>query len=75
MQVGYDKSGLPIGLQFIGKPWSESLLIHIASAMQVSLVWLIKKYYVTNPTKTSIYANFIRFMDNAWNYIIVNVVH
>ncbi|KAL0378208.1 UNVERIFIED_CONTAM: Fatty acid amide hydrolase [Sesamum radiatum] len=32
--VGYDRSGLPIGLQFIGKPWSESLLIHIASALQ-----------------------------------------
>ncbi|GFP84134.1 fatty acid amide hydrolase [Phtheirospermum japonicum] len=32
--VGYDKSGLPIGLQFIGKPWSESLLIYIASAVQ-----------------------------------------
>ncbi|KAI3451601.1 hypothetical protein Pfo_008266 [Paulownia fortunei] len=32
--IGYDKSGLPIGLQFIGKPWSESLLIYIASAMQ-----------------------------------------
>lgn len=32
--VGYDKSGLPIGLQFIGKPWSEALLIHIASALQ-----------------------------------------
>ncbi|XP_052171009.1 fatty acid amide hydrolase-like [Diospyros lotus] len=32
--VGYDKSGLPIGLQFIGKPWSEATLIHIASAMQ-----------------------------------------
>ncbi|XP_070031046.1 fatty acid amide hydrolase-like [Nicotiana tomentosiformis] len=32
--VGYDMSGLPIGLQFIGKPWNESLLIHIAFAMQ-----------------------------------------
>ncbi|CAI9108759.1 OLC1v1008440C1 [Oldenlandia corymbosa var. corymbosa] len=32
--VGYDKHGLPIGLQFIGKPWSEALLIHIAFAMQ-----------------------------------------
>ncbi|KAL5555196.1 hypothetical protein UlMin_037432, partial [Ulmus minor] len=32
--VGYDKSGLPIGLQFIGSPWSESTLIHIAFAMQ-----------------------------------------
>ncbi|EEF39453.1 glutamyl-tRNA(gln) amidotransferase subunit A, putative [Ricinus communis] len=32
--VGYDKMGLPIGLQFIGKPWSEPTLIHIAYAMQ-----------------------------------------
>ncbi|CAL2257495.1 unnamed protein product [Prunus armeniaca] len=32
--VGYDKSGLPIGLQLIGKPWSEATLIHIALAMQ-----------------------------------------
>ncbi|GER35251.1 glutamyl-tRNA(Gln) amidotransferase subunit A [Striga asiatica] len=32
--VGYDRSGMPIGLQFIGKPWSESLLIYIASAVQ-----------------------------------------
>ncbi|XP_007212866.2 fatty acid amide hydrolase [Prunus persica] len=32
--VGYDKSGLPIGLQLIGKPWSEATLIHIAFAMQ-----------------------------------------
>ncbi|XVF14753.1 hypothetical protein REPUB_Repub09cG0089100 [Reevesia pubescens] len=32
--VGYDKAGLPIGLQFIGKPWSEPILMHIAYAMQ-----------------------------------------
>ncbi|CAI8619187.1 unnamed protein product [Vicia faba] len=32
--VGYDKSGLPIGLQFIGKPWAEATLIHLAFAMQ-----------------------------------------
>ncbi|XP_027078418.1 fatty acid amide hydrolase isoform X2 [Coffea arabica] len=36
--VGYDKSGLPIGLQFIGKPWSESLLIHVAFAMQAPCI-------------------------------------
>lgn len=34
-QVGYDKLGLPIGLQFIGRPWSEASLIQIAFAMQV----------------------------------------
>ncbi|XP_076959020.1 fatty acid amide hydrolase-like [Bidens hawaiensis] len=32
--VGYDKLGLPIGIQFIGKPWSKAMLIHIAYAME-----------------------------------------
>ncbi|KAJ0809792.1 putative fatty acid amide hydrolase [Helianthus annuus] len=32
--VGYDKLGLPIGIQFIGKPWSEAKLIQIAYAME-----------------------------------------
>ncbi|KAH6833863.1 hypothetical protein C2S53_019427 [Perilla frutescens var. hirtella] len=41
--VGYDESGLPIGLQFIGKPWSESLLIYIASAMQALCISGYKK--------------------------------
>ncbi|XP_052727892.1 fatty acid amide hydrolase isoform X2 [Vigna angularis] len=33
-QVGYDKLGLPIGLQFIGRPWAEATLIHLAFSMQ-----------------------------------------
>ncbi|KAE9604195.1 putative hydrolase [Lupinus albus] len=33
--VGYDELGLPIGLQFIGRPWSEATLIHLAYAVQV----------------------------------------
>ncbi|TKY60468.1 Fatty acid amide hydrolase [Spatholobus suberectus] len=32
--VGYDKLGLPIGVQFIGRPWAEATLIHLAFAMQ-----------------------------------------
>ncbi|KAG6775347.1 hypothetical protein POTOM_018791 [Populus tomentosa] len=39
--VGYDKNGLPIGLQFIGRPWSEPTLIHIAYAMQLTLAILL----------------------------------
>ncbi|KAL6641819.1 hypothetical protein ACP70R_020000 [Stipagrostis hirtigluma subsp. patula] len=34
VMVGHDKEGLPIGLQFIGRPWSEATLLHIAFAMQ-----------------------------------------
>lgn len=34
VMVGYDRDGLPVGLQFIGKPWSEATLLHLAYAMQ-----------------------------------------
>ncbi|KAL6870892.1 hypothetical protein ACP4OV_014740 [Aristida adscensionis] len=32
--VGYDREGLPVGLQFIGRPWSEATLLHLAYAVQ-----------------------------------------
>nr|CAB3491048.1 unnamed protein product [Digitaria exilis] len=32
--VGYDRGGLPVGMQFIGRPWSEATLLHLAYAMQ-----------------------------------------
>ncbi|XP_031402032.1 fatty acid amide hydrolase-like isoform X2 [Punica granatum] len=41
--VGYDKAGLPIGLQLIGRPWSEATLIHIAYAIQALYVGEYKR--------------------------------
>ncbi|KAB2047521.1 hypothetical protein ES319_A13G051500v1 [Gossypium barbadense] len=32
--VGYDKQGLPIGLQLIGRPWGEETILHLASAVE-----------------------------------------
>ncbi|XP_050370311.1 fatty acid amide hydrolase-like [Argentina anserina] len=49
--VGYDKRGLPIGLQLIGKPWSEATLIHVAFAVQ--------NLYVAERRKPQVYYNFL----------------
>ncbi|KAL6653504.1 hypothetical protein ACP70R_009082 [Stipagrostis hirtigluma subsp. patula] len=38
--VGYGRGGLPVGLQFIGRPWSEATLMHLAYAAQEGLVGL-----------------------------------
>jgi Asp-tRNA(Asn)/Glu-tRNA(Gln) amidotransferase A subunit family amidase len=32
--VGYDQRGMPIGLQAIGKPWEESILLEIAGILE-----------------------------------------
>ncbi|KAK9286383.1 hypothetical protein L1049_014778 [Liquidambar formosana] len=32
--VGYDKQGLPIGLQLIGRPWGEASILRLASAIE-----------------------------------------
>ncbi|CAN0921054.1 Fatty acid amide hydrolase [Linum grandiflorum] len=32
--VGYDKQGLPIGLQLIGRPWAEATILRLAFAIE-----------------------------------------
>ncbi|GAB2238041.1 hypothetical protein Droror1_Dr00015943 [Drosera rotundifolia] len=34
--VGYDKQGLPIGMQLIGRPWGEASLLRLASVIEGS---------------------------------------
>ncbi|XP_057456017.1 fatty acid amide hydrolase-like [Lotus japonicus] len=50
--VGYDKLGFPIGLQFMGRPWSEATLINFVYAMQA----IFRPEY----RKPKIYYNLIR---------------
>lgn len=35
VQVGYDKQGLPIGLQLLGRPWAEASILRLAAAIEV----------------------------------------
>ncbi|KAF5731892.1 Amidase [Tripterygium wilfordii] len=32
--IGYDKQGLPIGLQLLGRPWAEATILRLASAVE-----------------------------------------
>ncbi|TMX04934.1 hypothetical protein EJD97_003719 [Solanum chilense] len=34
--VGYDKQGLPIGMQLIGRPWCEASILRLAAAIEVT---------------------------------------
>jgi len=37
LQIGYDKEGLPIGLQIMGRPWAEATILRVASAVEVRI--------------------------------------
>ncbi|XP_051147267.1 fatty acid amide hydrolase [Andrographis paniculata] len=41
--VGYDKQGLPIGLQIIGRPWCEATILRLAAAVEELCVTQKKK--------------------------------
>ena len=38
--VGFSKSGLPLGIQLAGKPWSEALLYRVAHAYEQATRWV-----------------------------------
>jgi aspartyl-tRNA(Asn)/glutamyl-tRNA(Gln) amidotransferase subunit A len=41
--MGFDSRGLPIGMQLIGKPYSEELLLRVAHAFELATDWLARK--------------------------------
>lgn len=63
-QVGYDKQGLPIGMQLIGRPWCEASILRLAAAIEVwftlstnellAVSWKRKHHVDLNATWTSI---------------------
>jgi aspartyl-tRNA(Asn)/glutamyl-tRNA(Gln) amidotransferase subunit A len=42
LPCGFSTSGLPIGLQLIGKPWDEATLFQVASAYEEATPWHTK---------------------------------
>ncbi len=34
---GYDRGGLPVGLQLIGRPWDEGMLLRLAYAAEAGV--------------------------------------
>lgn len=39
LPCGFDSSGLPVGLQIIGKPWDEALLFRVGHAYEQATEW------------------------------------
>ncbi len=33
---GFDRKGLPVGLQFVSRPWSEAIILSVANEYQKS---------------------------------------
>ncbi|MEE2755027.1 MAG: amidase [Myxococcota bacterium] len=46
LPVGYDQQGLPVGLQLMGAPWTESKLLRIAGAIETHSERRLPKDYV-----------------------------
>jgi aspartyl-tRNA(Asn)/glutamyl-tRNA(Gln) amidotransferase subunit A len=41
--VGFSKSGLPLGMQIVGKPFSEALIYRVAHAYEQATQWMERR--------------------------------
>jgi aspartyl-tRNA(Asn)/glutamyl-tRNA(Gln) amidotransferase subunit A len=39
---GFDRNGLPLGLQIMGKPWDEAAVLHLAYRNETAASWKTK---------------------------------
>jgi aspartyl-tRNA(Asn)/glutamyl-tRNA(Gln) amidotransferase subunit A len=39
---GFDRNGLPLGLQIVGKPWDEAMVLHLAYRYETTTPWKTK---------------------------------
>jgi aspartyl-tRNA(Asn)/glutamyl-tRNA(Gln) amidotransferase subunit A len=39
---GFDRNGLPLGLQIVGKPWGEATVLHLAYRYETTTPWKTK---------------------------------
>jgi aspartyl-tRNA(Asn)/glutamyl-tRNA(Gln) amidotransferase subunit A len=40
---GFDRHGLPIGLQLVGRPWAEAMVLRVAHTLQAATDWHLQR--------------------------------
>jgi len=48
LPCGFDDDGMPIGMQIIGKPFDEAIILRVAHAYEQSTEWHKKKPRIEN---------------------------
>ena len=45
--AGYDAKGLPVGVQLMGRPWEEALLLRLGRVVEASVERRLPRVHVT----------------------------
>ena len=49
LPMHWSDAGLPIGVQFVGGPWQESLLVRVASQLELAWPWSERRAPLASP--------------------------